>query len=747
MSTEKRLVLFIVLSMTCMLGMQALMVRFGWIKSAPPAAAPANPVAAKGAPPAVAAKKGDAAGKPAIAAAKPEKEADKAKPKAEPEAKPKAPQVEIVKADQLVLGRLGKDSPYNLQVRIDQFGGGIASIDSSRFEAEFVDGKPVNRPLQLIQPDPAVPPSFGMNLVLLSAGKGAGPLDPNGNGLGELRLDLKPWEVVRDEKGRVVRDIEGGQEIVLRAKAGNPPVVITRTYRLRKGLDQVELELTFEGPSESRRLQYELAGPHGIPIEGEWYTGTFRDVFVAGHTGGGLQIDTQTAYDIVKAQANPERYQKLPLAFAGVENQYFAILFGPAAPPISPEKRWDEETVPEVVHENAQEKQKSDVSVVVTSREFEVGPNVGAKHTYTIFAGPKTAVALAPVGAGELASYRKGWQIPILGSLGAGVARHIIAPLLTRIYDGTRWVAGLFGGTRGNWGVAIILLVITVRLAMFPLSRKQAIMAKKMQDIQPLLAELKEKHKDDKEKYTLEMFALQRKHGVNMFGGCLPALIQIPIFIGLWQALNNSVALRHAPFILWMRDLSAPDMLFKFPFEIPFIGHWLGPYFNVLPLIVVSLMLVQTRLFQPPALTEEAKMQQSMMKYMMIFMAFMFYKVPSGLGIYFITSSTWSICERLLLPKTLGKKSTVAADSGDDFGDGPDGGKGRPGSGGGGGGGRGGPNGLGGGGGWLDKLQAKMEKLMEEASKDATIRNDDRDRTRDQNPAKPRPKTPPGRRR
>src|SRR5262249_50740057 len=156
-----------------------------------------------------------------------------------------------------------------------------------------------------------------------------------------------------------------------------------------------------EGPPEARRIQYELAGPHGIPIEGEWYTGTFRDVFVAGHTGSGIQIDTQTAYDVVKAQANPERYQKLPLAFAGVENQYFAAVCGPATPPISPEKRWDEETVAEVIRENTQEKQKSDVSVVMTSREFEVGPNVAAKHTYTIFAGPKTADALAPVGAGE----------------------------------------------------------------------------------------------------------------------------------------------------------------------------------------------------------------------------------------------------------------------------------------------------------------------------------------------------------
>ena len=185
-----------------------------------------------------------------------------------------------------------------------------------------------------------------------------------------------------------------------------------------------------------------------------------------------------------------------------------------------------------------------------------------------------------------------------------------------------------------------------VRLMMFPLGRKQALMAKKMQELQPYLKEIQEKYKDDKEQQTRETLALYKRHEVNPVGGCLPALIQLPIFVGLWQALNNSVALRHASF-LWIKNLAAPDMLFQFPFEVPFLGN----YFNLLPFLVVALMLVQTKLFSPPATTPEAEMQQKMMKYMMIFMAFMFYKVPSGLGIYFITSSLWSIGERLLLPK------------------------------------------------------------------------------------------------
>ena len=124
---------------------------------------------------------------------------------------------------------------------------------------------------------------------------------------------------------------------------------------------------------------------------------------------------------------------------------------------------------------------------------------------------------------------------------------------------------------------------MTVRLIMFPLGRKQAMMAKKMQDLQPHLAEVKEKYKDDKEALTRETMAVWKRHKVNPAAGCVPALIQMPIFVGLWQSLNNSVALRHSSF-LWIRDLAAPDMMFKFPMTIPFLGD----YFNVLPFLVVS---------------------------------------------------------------------------------------------------------------------------------------------------------------
>jgi YidC/Oxa1 family membrane protein insertase len=154
---------------------------------------------------------------------------------------------------------------------------------------------------------------------------------------------------------------------------------------------------------------------------------------------------------------------------------------------------------------------------------------------------------------------------------------------------------------------------------------------------------------------------LYKQAGVNPFSGCLIAMIQLPIFMGLWQTLNNSVALRHAPF-LYIDNLAAPDALFKFPQSIPFLGD----YFNILPLVSVILMYIQMKLFSPPPANEEAEMQQKMFSVMMVFMSFMFYKVPSGLGLYFITSSLWALGERLLLPKLVksGPALVLSSDSG-----------------------------------------------------------------------------------
>jgi YidC/Oxa1 family membrane protein insertase len=172
------------------------------------------------------------------------------------------------------------------------------------------------------------------------------------------------------------------------------------------------------------------------------------------------------------------------------------------------------------------------------------------------------------------------------------------------------------------------------------------------------------------------MQELWRKHNYNPMGGCLLALVQLPIFIGLYRALMIDVELRGAPLfgkaVRWCSNLGAPDMLYDWSGWMPaFIadpGHgWLGPYFNVLPIITIGLFLVQQKMFMPPATDEQTAMQQKIMTYMMIFMGFLFYTVASGLCLYFIASSLWGIGEKKLLPKLIGTgpaKPSAAVSSG-----------------------------------------------------------------------------------
>jgi YidC/Oxa1 family membrane protein insertase len=141
--------------------------------------------------------------------------------------------------------------------------------------------------------------------------------------------------------------------------------------------------------------------------------------------------------------------------------------------------------------------------------------------------------------------------------------------------------------------------------------------------------------------------------------GCLPVLLQMPIFIGLYKGLMIDVELRgsallsHA--IHWCSNLAAPDMLIDWSGLMPgFVVGFLGPYFNLLPVITVSLFLVTQKMSMPPATNEQAELQQKMMKYMTVIFGVFFYKVASGLCIYFIASSLWGIAERKMLKKSKG---------------------------------------------------------------------------------------------
>ena len=197
--------------------------------------------------------------------------------------------------------------------------------------------------------------------------------------------------------------------------------------------------------------------------------------------------------------------------------------------------------------------------------------------------------------------------------------------LATPLLDLLRWIYRYVG----NYGVAIIILTIIVRLVLFPLTLKGMKSMKRMQQLAPRMKKLQEKYKNNKEKLNQEMMGLYRKNKVNPLGGCLPILFQLPVFFALYSSLSSAVELRHAPFVFWINDLSQPDGL------------------GITPLLMGITMFFQQRLTPQSAMMDPT--QAKIMQMLPIIFTFFTFTFPAGLTIYWLTSNLLSILQQLVI--------------------------------------------------------------------------------------------------
>ncbi len=401
---------------------------------------------------------------------------------------------------------------------------------------------------------------------------------------------------------------------------------------------------------DAQEVAYELDGPNGLPTEGAWYARKMSNSWSAvGLRDVAVRIGKGTV-QLVPCPAIARDKWGVPwkdasetITALGVDAQYFSVIMLPKRS--RPEEAWFDEARPIRVGPIEPDYLfLTNVSCRVHSVPTVLQPGSHLTHQYTVFAGPKRQKLLTMYGLHGLIQYGWFW---------------FVADPMTKLLH-------LFHNYLVfNYGLAIILLTVLVRLAMFPISRKQALNVQKMQELQPEIKKIQEKYKDlqERNRATQELF---RQHNYNPFSGCLVLFIQLPIFIGLYKALAIDVELRQAPLISesirWCSNLAAPDMLFDWSFLWP---EWfnrgqgmfaLGPYFNILPILTIAIFLWQQKKMMPPPADEQAAMQQKIMNFMMIFMGILFYKVPSGLCIYFIASSLWGMAERQILLKTTQKR-------------------------------------------------------------------------------------------
>ncbi|GAB4337503.1 MAG: membrane protein insertase YidC [Desulfobulbaceae bacterium] len=263
--------------------------------------------------------------------------------------------------------------------------------------------------------------------------------------------------------------------------------------------------------------------------------------------------------------------------------------------------------------------QDETVRTVLSEGAVTLSPGSGGEFSYTLYFGPKKLSILKEVNRGLSKAINFGWFDALA------------KPML--------WLLNFFHGIFGNYGVAIILLTVLIKGAFWPISQKGMKSMKNMQKLQPKVAKLKEKFKDDPQKMNQEMMALYKTYKVNPLGGCLPMFLQIPFFFALYKVLLMSIELRHAPFMLWINDLSAPDRL-PIGIDIPFL-HGIP----VLTLLMGASMYLQQKMTPTTADPTQARIMQMLP----IIFTFMFLNFASGLVLYWFVNNLLSILQQQLI--------------------------------------------------------------------------------------------------
>jgi YidC/Oxa1 family membrane protein insertase len=246
---------------------------------------------------------------------------------------------------------------------------------------------------------------------------------------------------------------------------------------------------------------------------------------------------------------------------------------------------------------------------IVSAPQVTINAGQSVTVTHRLFVGPKDIDILKAQGNSLVQSLDLGW-FTVLAK-----------PLL--------YTLKFFYSYVGNYGIAIIIVTIILKALFFPLTHKSYKSMKDMQKIQPKMAALKEKYKDDRDAMNKAVMELYREHKVNPMGGCLPMVVQIPVFFALYKALMFSIELRHAPFFLWVTDLADKD-----------------PYY-VTPIIMGITMFVQQKMTP----SQMDPIQQKMMLALPVVFTFMFLSFPSGLVLYWLVNNILTIGQQMYINK------------------------------------------------------------------------------------------------
>ncbi|MER3422967.1 MAG: hypothetical protein C4293_06750 [Nitrospiraceae bacterium] len=389
--------------------------------------------------------------------------------------------------------------------------------------------------------------------------------------------------------------------------ATHPTGHLTFTYRIPRSGIAVVKDLTFHYDRYLVDISIKtegLAGPFDVNLGTNFGIVEWGDGFI-GLIGPAVMVDGK----LVKDMPDTEAERVGSLGWVAIQDKYFLSVLIPTGATAAVVKKEGEKLVSAAV------------------RFSTPGPTTEAKMQ--LYAGPKEYDTLKALNVGLEDTIDFGWFI--YGSW--GIVKAVAKPLfyvLRFLYDFTH-----------NYGVAIILLTVGIKLLFVPLQYKSYKSMKDMQAIQPKVVELQAKYKDDRERLNKELIKLYRDHKVNPVGGCLPMLLQMPVFVALFNILYMTIDLRQAPFILWIKDLSAQD-----------------PYY-VLPILMGASMVLQQKIMPTTMDPTQAKI----MLLLPAFMTVLFLTFPAGLVLYWLTNNMITIIQQFVTDRYIFKKPTFSVSS------------------------------------------------------------------------------------
>jgi YidC/Oxa1 family membrane protein insertase len=388
------------------------------------------------------------------------------------------------------------------------------------------------------------------------------------------------------------------------------------TGQLADGLT-VTRTLTFNNDNYLLDLRVAVANHSATALQGSPYLTLSGRPFSAesgnSRTFSGPAVLVDDSLEEVKAKElqedGPRTFQG-EIAWTAYEDSYFMIAAAPAA----------QKAARQTVRLSSVDGET--VNQVLSGAAEVIAPGASREYRYTLYLGPKKMAGLKAVGHDFQRAVNFGWF---------GFVAKPVLMLLNLVHKFTH-----------NYGVAIILVTILIKLLFWPITQKGMKSMKNMQNLQPKLTKLREKYKDDKERMAQEQMKLYQTHKFNPLGGCLPMVLQIPVFFALYQVLMQAIELRHAPFMLWINDLSAPERL-SLGFELPYTGG-----LPLLTLLMGGTMFLQQKM--TPATGANPEMAKMMMLMPVIF-TFLFINFASGLVLYFFVNNMLQMAQQHFINK------------------------------------------------------------------------------------------------